>query len=85
MAVNDITQKVIKTGIQNKAYNEGWDKAFAKKTSQEWLKETPEVIRIVNPIGWQWDEGVTMDTPMKWVDFNNRLNHSTVIFNISVK
>ena len=83
MAINDITQKVIKTGIQNKAYNEGWDKAFAKKTAHEWLKETPEVIRIVNPDGW--DDEVTLDTPIKWSDFNNRLNHSTIISNISVK
>ena len=85
MAYNPITGKAIKTGIQNKAYNEGWDKAFAKKTSHEWLKETPEVVRIVNPNGWEWDDGVTMDTPIKWSDFNNRLNQSTVITNISVK
>jgi hypothetical protein len=85
MAYNPITGKAIKTGIQNKAYNEGWDKAFAKKTAHEWLKETPEVIRIVNPNGWAWDDGVTMDTPIKWSDFNNRLNHSTVIADISVK
>jgi hypothetical protein len=39
----------------------------------------------VNPNGWAWDDGVTMDTPIKWSDFNNRLNHSTVIADISVK
>ena len=83
MSYNDITLKAIKTGIQNKAYNEGWDKAFAKKTAHEWLKETPEIIRIVNPDGW--DDEVTLDTPIKWSDFNNRLNHSTVIANILVK
>jgi hypothetical protein len=83
VSYNDITLKAIKTGIQNKAYNEGWDKAFAKKTAHEWLKETPEIIRIVNPDGW--DDEVTLDTPIKWSDFNNRLNHSTVIANILVK
>ena len=79
MAYNDITQKAIKTVVQNKSDNEGWDKAFAKKTAHEWLKEMPEVIRIVSDDGWAWDDGVTMDTPIKWSDFNNRLNHSTII------
>ena len=77
MAYNPITGKAIKTGIQNKAYNEGWDKVFAKKTAHEWLKETSAVIRIVSPDGW--DEDVTLDTPIKWSDFQNRLNHSTII------
>lgn len=82
MAVNNITGKVIKTGIQNKDYGKGWERIFAMKTAHEWLKETPEIVRIVNPNGWQWDDGVTMDTPIKWSDFNNRLNHSTIIANI---
>jgi hypothetical protein len=80
MAYNPITGKAIKTGVQNKAYNEGWDKAFAKKTAHEWLKETPTVIRIVSPDGW--DDEVTLDTPIKWSDFQQRLNISTIIANV---
>lgn len=33
MSYNDITGKAIKTGIQNKAYNEGWERIFGKKKS----------------------------------------------------
>lgn len=80
IARNDITQKVIKTDPQNAQYAAGWDRIFAKKSAHEWLKETPEVIRIVSPDGW--DEEVTMDTPIKWSDFRERLNRSTIIAEI---
>ena len=81
MAYNDITGKAIKSGIQNKDYDKGWERIFAKKSSHEWLKETTEIISIVSPDGW--DDEVTLDTPIKWTDFQNRLNHSTVIANFS--
>jgi hypothetical protein len=80
MAINDITGRAIKTGIQNKDYDKGWDRIFAKKTAYEWIKETPEVISIVSPDGW--DEEVTLDTPIKWLDFQQRLNISTIITNV---
>lgn len=81
MAYNDITGKAIKSGIQNKDYDKGWERIFAKKSSHEWLKETPEIVRIVSPDGWELDDGVTMDSPIKWADFQNRLNHLTILAN----
>ena len=73
-----MTKKVIKTSPQNAAYAQGWDKVFAKKTANEWLNDMPS-IRIVNPNGWNENDGVTMDTPIKWLDFQQRLNRSTIL------
>ena len=79
IARNDITGKVIKTNPQNKSYSEGWDRVFAKKTAHEWLKE--ENIQLLDPDGWRQDDGVTLDTPIKWNDFQQRLSVSTIIAN----
>jgi hypothetical protein len=76
MAYNDITGKAIKTTPQNKQYSSGWDKIFAKKTSHEWLKELEEETVIYDADGW--DNEVTMDTPIKYNDFMDRLCRSTV-------
>lgn len=81
IARNDITGKVIKTNPQNKAYSDGWDKVFAKKPAHEWLKD--ENIELLNPDGWQQDDGVTLDTPIKWSDFQQRLSKSTIIGNVN--
>ena len=78
MSYNDVTGRAIKTGIQNKDYDKGWDRIFAKKTAHEWLKEMPE-IKMYDPDGWRDNDGVTMDTPIKWKDFQERLNRSTII------
>jgi hypothetical protein len=83
VSYNDITGKAIKTGIQNKAYDEGWERIFAKKTAHEWLETMPD-IRLLDPDGWRWNDGVTLDTPIKWSDFNNRLNHSTICGSVLV-
>lgn len=76
MARNDITDKVIKTGLQNKQYNSGWDKIYAKKASHEWLKEMDGDVVIYDADGW--DNEVTMDTPIKYNDFMDRLCRSTI-------
>lgn len=79
IARNDITGKVIKSNPQTKAYADGWDRVFAKKPAHEWLKE--ENIELLDPDGWRQDDGVDLDTPIKWSDFQQRLSKSTVIFN----
>lgn len=75
---NDITGQEIKTKPVTNAYSKGWDRIFAKKSSNEWLKECPEVIRIIDPDGWRMNDGVDMETPITWSDFQYRLNISTI-------
>ena len=81
IARNPITGRAIKTDPPNAKYAAGRDHIFTKKTAHEWLKETPEDIWIMSPDGWEWDDGVTMDTPIKRSDFNNRLNHNRLNHN----
>ena len=78
---NSITGKVIKTSPQNSAYSEGWEKVFAKKSANEWLKTMPDV-QMIDPDGWRQNDGVDMDTPIKWSDFQKRLNISTILCKI---
>jgi len=80
-AINEITGKAIKTSPQNSKYAENWDKIFAKKSSNEWLKECQDVV-LLDPDGWRQNDGVDMDTPIKWSDFQYRLSLSTVKCNI---
>jgi phospholipase C len=81
MARNDITGKVIKTNPQSQAYADGWERIYAKKTAYEWSRQTP--YTILDPDGWRENDGVTMDTPIKWSDFQRRLNKSTLIGNLN--
>jgi hypothetical protein len=73
-AVNDITGKVIKTSPQNSAYSEGWERIYAKKTAHEWAAK--EGVKIVDYDGWRLNDGVTLDTPTTYSDFNKRLSYS---------
>ena len=77
-AINPITGKQIKTNPQNSTYAEGWDRIFAKKTAYEWLETMPD-IKMLDPDGWRENDGITMDTPIKWSEFQRRLNMSTII------
>jgi hypothetical protein len=75
-AVNDITGKVIKTSPQNSAYSEGWERIYAKKNAHEWAAK--EGIEIVDYDGWRLNDGVTLDTPTTYSDFNKRLSYSNI-------
>jgi len=77
-AINEITGKVIRTNPQNSKYAENWDKIFTKKSSNEWLKECADVV-LLDPDGWRQNDGVDMDTPIKWADFQYRLSLSTIM------
>jgi hypothetical protein len=76
-ARNDITGRVIKTNPTTSTYAENWEKIFAKKTAYEWLKITGR--EIIDPDGWRRNDGVTMDTPITWSDFQGRLCESTIV------
>lgn len=77
-AYNSITGKAIITNPINSAYSDGWDLIYAKKSAHDWLKSMPE-IQITDPDGWKYDDGVTLDTHIKYSDFCKRLNESKII------
>jgi hypothetical protein len=79
-AINEITGKAIKTSPQNSTYAENWDKIFAKKSSNEWLEKYSKDVIILDPDGWRQNDGVDMETPIKWADFQHRLSMSTIQF-----
>jgi hypothetical protein len=79
MAINDITGKVIKTNPTNSKYIDGWDRAFAKKTAHEWMLHPDfKSYVILDPDGWRYNDGVTMDDKITYKDFYNRFTQSTV-------
>lgn len=81
---NNITGDEIKSGIYTPAGRDNFDRIFAKKTAHEWLA-TPEFVnvRLVDPDGWRYDDGVSLDTKISYKDFCRRLNESTVISTIA--
>lgn len=77
-ARNDITGAEIKSGILSTEGRANWDKAFAKKTPAEWILDEPFIDRILSPDGWPMDDDVTLDTPISYKEFCERINLSTV-------
>lgn len=73
---NNITGDEIKSKALTAAGRENHDRIFAKKSAHEWLKA--ESVQILDPDGWRYDDGVTMDTPISYTDFKRRLQESTV-------
>jgi hypothetical protein len=39
-------------------------------------------VQMMDPDGWRQNDGVDMDTPIKWSDFQKRLNISTILCKI---
>jgi hypothetical protein len=79
---NEHTGDLIQTKPSNEASRRGWDRAFAKKTTQEWVEFEDNQVVIYDPDGWRYDDGVTLDTPISYKEFCKRLNESTVIGHI---
>lgn len=79
---NDITGDEIKSKALSSEGRKNWEKIFAKKTSHEWLAEAYAGILIYDPDGWRQGDGVTLDTPITFSDFQYRLNLSTVMGSI---
>lgn len=73
---NNITGDEIKSKALTAAGRENYDRIFAKKSAHEWLKD--ENITILDPDGWRYDDGVTMDTPISHKEFQKRLVQCTV-------
>jgi hypothetical protein len=80
---NDITGDEIKSRILSAQGRANWDKAFCKKSAHEWANDEPNIIRIIDADGWRRDDGVTLDTPISYGDFCERINYSTIIANIT--
>jgi hypothetical protein len=76
-AQNNITGKYIKTPPPNKAYRAGWDKVFVKKSTNEWLEETPE-LNLIDAAGWEVDK-LSLDSPISFKEFQERLSKSISI------
>ena len=73
---NSITGDEIKSKILSSQGRQNHDRIFAKKSAHEWLKD--EAVTMMDPDGWRWNDGVTMDTPISYSEFQKRLVHCTV-------
>jgi hypothetical protein len=78
---NDITGAEIKSGIYTARGRDNHDRIFAKKSAAEWLACLPEYkgFIIMDPDGWRYDDGVTMESKISYSEFKRRFNESTVI------
>lgn len=78
-ARNDVTGDEIKSKALSQKGRDNWDNIFKKQTAWDWLKELDYgKYTILDPDGWRYDDGVTMDTPITKSDFFTRFNASTV-------
>jgi len=73
---NSITGDEIKSKILSSQGRQNHDRIFAKKSAHEWLKD--EAVTMMDPDGWRYDDGVTLDTPISYSEFQKRLVHCTV-------
>lgn len=76
---NSITGDEIKSKALSKNGRDNWDNIFKKQSAYAWLKDLGyHEHTIIDPDGWRYDDGVTLDTPISRSDFFNRFNASTV-------
>jgi hypothetical protein len=77
---NDITGDAIASRVATQSYRDGWDRIFAKKTPDEWLKDPAFVYvrAILDPDGWRMDN-LDYDTPLTQAEFSRRLSYSTIL------
>ncbi len=78
-ARNNITGDEIKSKALSKQGRKNHDRIYAKKSAYEWLKDEESVSSILDPDGWRYNDGVTMDTPISYKDFCYRLQQCTVM------
>jgi len=76
---NDITGAEIKSGIYSAQGRDNHDRIFAKKTAAEWLEFLPECKgwTILDPDGWRYDDGITLESKISCTEFIRRFNKST--------
>lgn len=82
-SINDITRDEIKSKILSAQGRKNHDRIFSKKSAYEWLRD--ETITILDPDGWRWNDGVTMDTLISYKEFQKRLMHCTIGGLINIK
>ena len=73
---NDITGDTIASRISTPMYRKGWDYIFAKKTAIEWAK-LDEIV-ILDPDGFRYDDGITVETPISYAEYSKRIPFSTI-------
>ena len=77
---NPITGDEIKSKGLSKQGRNNWDRIFKKQSAYDWLKELKyEKYTILDPDGWRYHDGITMDTPISKSEFHRRFNESTVM------
>lgn len=74
---NDITGAEIKTSAYSANGRKNHDRIFAKKPAHIWAEEMGVMIK--SPDGFRWDDGVTMETPINYSEFQRRLPYCTVL------
>jgi len=72
VARNDITGQFIKSKPPTAAWTSNYDKAFAKKTVDEWLKGEPDIDSVI------WDNEDNLDAKISYKDFLMRIGNSTI-------
>lgn len=77
---NDITGDSISSRVATQSYRDGWDAIFAKKTAEQWLKDSEfeHVSAIIDPDGWRMDD-TPLEAPLTRAEFSRRLNHCTIL------
>ena len=73
---NSITGDEIKSKILSSQGRQNHDRIFAKKSAHEWLKD--EAVTMMDPDGWRYNDGVTLDTAISYSEFQKRLVQCTV-------
>lgn len=78
---NDITGAEIKSGVYSERGRNNHDRIFAKKTAAEWLEFLPEYkgTTILDPDGWRYNDGVTLESKISYSEFIRRLSESTIL------
>jgi len=79
-ATNDITNAEIKTSAYSDQGRVNHDRIFAKKSAYEWMEDEDGFYWVKNFNGWDWDDGVTMETPISYQEFQKRLQHCIVMW-----
>lgn len=70
-AKNNITGDEIKSKSLSKQGRDNWDIAFAKKTAIEWAKL--DEIFTLNPESFENGDGVTIETPISYAKYSERI------------
>lgn len=78
-AINNITGDAIKSGVYSSEGRFNYDLIFGKKTAEEWIDFHPDYqgAQILDPDGWRYDDGVTLDTKISFNEFKRRFSQCT--------